>query len=72
MKILLSELVKNPKFLYLFGNFAIDLNETEAALLGFPSSKKYEQAIADFAQEEYRNGIKMTYEKNHHHLAKEE
>jgi len=45
MKKLVSELVKNPKFVYLFGNFSIDLDETQLSLLGFPSSKKYEDAI---------------------------
>jgi hypothetical protein len=67
MKILLSELMLNTRFRYLFGNFALDLNETELSLLGFPSSKTYEQAILDFSQDGYTREIKMTYQRDHNH-----
>ena len=66
MKILLKELIKNPVFLYLFGNFTLDLNETELALLGEPSSKTYKQAIFDWSKEK-KEKITMTYKEHHNH-----
>ena len=64
MKIGLLEIIDDPRFRYLFGNFVIDLNETELALLGKQSPKTYEQAVMDWNRQKDRV-IELSYNKEH-------